>query len=155
LPLAILTAAFAQGPGQPAAPRMQPPSPPLESGALQRYLNLSDAQIDQIQIAQEEGRKEAAEKANTLGPQLREKRDALNALMARRNAGPAAVGKAMMELRGLERQQRQLGDQARNRALAVLTPEQRTKFKAIEDAASLPAATQEAMRMGLVPGTPG
>ena len=35
-----------------------------------------------------------------------------------------------------------------------MNPEQKTKFKAIQDAANLPAATREAQRLGLVPGQP-
>ena len=60
-----------------------------------------------------------------------------------------AVGKAMLEVRSIERQIRKLHESARKGVLAALTPEQRTKFKAIEDAALLPEATREAIRMGL------
>jgi Spy/CpxP family protein refolding chaperone len=140
-PLAALGACFAQG-------------PPPEGGALKAYLNLTDAQVEQMRKAGDQSRKQADEKVKALQPQLEQKRAAVRDLMAKGSSDATAVGKAVLEVQAIEKQIRKARESARTSQLAVLTPEQRTKFKAIEDAALLPQATREAMRMGLA-GAPG
>jgi Spy/CpxP family protein refolding chaperone len=135
--------------GQQNRPQQQP-----DFGALKSFLNLTDSQIRQMQQAREKAGRDAVEKEKALRPQIGEKHNALADLMDKDNADPAAVGKAMLEIRGLERQIRAAHEAARTAELSVLTPEQKTKFKAIQDAANLPAATREAQRLGLVPGPP-
>jgi Spy/CpxP family protein refolding chaperone len=129
-----------------------------EFSALKAYLNLTDAQLEQIGKAGERARKEAAEKTKALMLQIEEKRRALHELLAKGTNDPNAVGKATLEIQNLQKQAGQLHDAVRKSQLDVLTAEQRTKFKAIEEAALLPEATREAMRLGLVPrpqGQPG
>ena len=87
-------------------------------------------------------------------PQIQQQRRALEDLLDAANPDAAAVGRAMIEIRGLERQIRQAQEGVRSAGLNVLTPEQRAKFKAIEDAANLPEATRQAQRLGLVPAPP-
>lgn len=175
IPFAAMGVALAQGPApdqQPQQPRptqfqqqprmqprpqpqMQPqPQPQPDFAALKGYLNLSDAQIRRIQQAGEKARKDAADKEQSLRPQIRDKQIALGDLLDKDNADATQVGRAILEIRNLEKQIRQAREAVRSSELSVLTEEQRTKFKAIQDAANLPAATREAQRLGLVPGPP-
>ncbi len=176
IPFAVLGAALAQGPAGPPNGPMQRPQdlvalktwqahvtvpaldvmqPPQDLVALKTYLNLTDAQVRQMHQAGEQARRQADEKAKALEPQIREKRMALQDLLAKDTSDATAVGKLMLEIRGLEKQMRESRQAVRAGQLAVLTADQRTKFRAIEEAAALPQATREAMQMGLVPGAPG
>lgn len=130
------------------------PQPPPDFSALKSFLNLTDAQVRQMQQAREKAGKDAAEKEQALRPQIHEKRNALADLMEKDNPDATAVGKAMLEIRALERQIRAAHEALRNSELSLLTGEQKTKFKAIQDAANLPAATREAQMLGLLPGAP-
>ena len=131
----------------------QPPQPP-DYRALRDYLSLSDSQIRRMEQAREKARMDAAEKEKTLRPQIQEKRLALEDLLDTANPDATAVGRAMIEIRGLERQIRQAHEAVSTAELNVLTAEQRTKFKAIQDAANLPEAARQAQRIGLVPAPP-
>ncbi len=153
LSLIVCATAFAQGPQGPRNPQRQP-GPGGEFSALKNYLGLTDTQLSQIRKGHEEAARQAGEKAKAAGPQMEEKRKALEALMSKPNADPAAVGKAMLEMQAAQKQAHGPQEAVRKSFLDVLTPEQKTKFKAIQEGALLPAATQEAMRLGLVPGAP-
>ena len=134
---------------------MQPMQPqPPDYRALRDFLNLSDSQFRRMEQARENARREAGEKEKALRPQIDEKRLALEELLDNPNADAAVVGRAMLEIRGLQRQIRQAHETVRTAELNVLTPEQKTKFKAIQDAANLPEATRQAQRLGLVAGPP-
>ena len=74
--------------------------------------------------------------------------------MAKGSADPAAVGKLMIEIQGLEKQIHQVHEAARNSLLEMLTPDQKTRFQAVQDTALLPVAAREAVALGLVPGAP-
>ena len=140
-------------PGQPPQPQPQPG--PGEPRALKAYLGLSDEQLDQMRKAGEAAHKAALEKVKALQPQLEQKRMAVHELLSKTNPDAAALGKAMLEMRAVEKQIGEAHDGARKGALSVLSAEQRTKFKAIEDAALLPQATREAIMLGLTPVGPG
>jgi Spy/CpxP family protein refolding chaperone len=154
----------AQGPQNPQNPppqqqqiRPNPQPQPGQQGrpdyrALKEYLDLSDTQIRHMEQAREKARHDAEEKEKSLRPQIAEKRMAMEDLLDKPNADATAVGKAMLEIRGLERQIRQAHEAVRTAEVGVLSPEQKAKFKAIQDAANLPQATRDAQRMGLVPG---
>jgi Spy/CpxP family protein refolding chaperone len=139
---AVLGIALAQGPQ------------PADFSALKSYLNLTDAQIRQMQQAREKAAKDADEKERTVRPQIQEKRSALADLLEKDAADPTAVGRMMLDIRGLERQIRAAHEAVRTAEVNVMNPEQKAKFRAIQDAANLPAATLEAQRLGLVPGQP-
>jgi Spy/CpxP family protein refolding chaperone len=130
---------------------MQQNRPP-DYRALREYLGLSETQLRRMEMARERASREAGEKEKSLRPQIEEKRLALDELMEGSNPDATVVGRAMLEIRGLERQIRQAHERARTAELSLLTPEQRTKFKAIQDAANLPEATRQAQSLGLVPG---
>jgi Spy/CpxP family protein refolding chaperone len=146
--------------GQPGPnPGQAQPQPP-DYRALKEYLNLSDSQIRHMEQAREKARQLADEKEKTLRPQIQQKRLTLEDALDAATPDAAAVGRAMIEIRGLEKQIRQAREAARTSELDVLTPEQRTRFKAIQDAAALPEAVRQARQLGLVgpppqPGAPG
>jgi len=144
-------------PQQPRPNQQQPQpgqQPRPDYRALKEYLDLSDTQIRHMEQAREKARQDAGEKEKSLRPQIAEKRMAMEDLLDKPNADATAVGKAMLEIRGLERQIRQAHEAVRTAEVGVLSPEQKAKFKAIQDAANLPQATRDAQRMGLVPGPP-
>lgn len=156
-----------RGPGMGAGGPMQrramgpmgQPQPP-DYRALKEYLGLSDAQVRHMQQAGEKARRGADEKEKTLRPQIEQKRMALEDLLDGANPDAVAVGRAMIEIRGLEKQIREAREAVRTAELNVLTPEQRTKFKAVQDAANLPEAARQARQLGLVgppprPAVPG
>ena len=122
--------------------------------ALRTYLNLTDAQMMQLRQAGEQARRQAEEKARASETQIREKRMALEDLLARETNDAAAVGRLMLEIRALEKQTRDAWGAVRTSQLNVLTAEQKTKFRAIEEAAALPQAARDAVRLGLVQGPP-
>jgi Spy/CpxP family protein refolding chaperone len=164
IPFAVAGVVLAQGPNRP--PNQQPNRPPApggpgmpvqppDFGALKSYLNLTDVQIQKMQQAREQAGKEADEKVKTIQPQIRDKRIALEDLMEKGTNDPATVGKMMLEIHALQKQARQAQEAVRASELNVLTAEQKTRFKAIEDAATLPAATRDAARLGLVPRPQG
>ena len=175
IPFAVLGVALAQGPNR---PQNQPPNQPQnrpanqptgprgpaapgmpigqpDFGALKAYLNLTDVQIQKIQQAGEQARKDADEKMKTLQPQIRDKKIALEDLLEKGTTDATAVGKMMLEIQALQKQVRQAQEAVRNSQLNVLTAEQKARFKAIEDAATLPQATRDAARLGLVPPPQG
>ena len=131
-------------------PRPNPPQPPGPgTAALRQYLNLSGGQLDRMISARQQAQRQAEEKSRGIEAQARETHMALQALLERPASDPAAIGKAMLELRAVEKQMSELHESVRAAALAILTSEQRAKFRAIEDAALLPAATREAAALGL------
>ncbi len=162
IPLAVLTAAFSQVPArapqppQPARPA-QPNGPrPMDGdlSGLQTYLNLTDAQVSQLRQAGERARRDAEEKARTNEPQIREKRMALEDLFAKGTTDAAAVGRLMLDIRSLEKQVRDAHEAVRTSQLNILTPDQRNRFREIEEEASRPQAIREARRLGMVNGPP-
>jgi Spy/CpxP family protein refolding chaperone len=166
IPFAVLALGLAQQPNRPPNPPQAQPDPMRQGGpgglgmqnqqpdfsALKSYLNLTDAQIRQMQQAREKARKDADEKEKTVRPQIEEKQNALQDLLDKDTSDAAAVGKTMIEIHALRKQMRQAREAVRNSEINVMNAEQKTKFKAIQDAANLPAATREAARLGLVPG---
>ena len=117
VPFAVLGMAMAQGPNRAARSCAQPATAaaaaaaiqsqqpqPAEFSALKSYLNLTDAQIRQMQQAREKAAKDAEEKEKTVRPQIQEKRRALADLLEKDDADATAVGRMMLDIRGLERQ---------------------------------------------------
>ncbi|MBS1858113.1 MAG: Spy/CpxP family protein refolding chaperone [Acidobacteria bacterium] len=139
--------------GNPLPPMQGPPQAP-DYRALKDYLNLSDSQLRHMEQAREKARQEADEKEKALRPQIQQKRLALEDLLDAATPDAAAVGRALIEIRGLEKQVRQAREAVRTSELSVLTPEQKTRFKAIQDAAVLPEAARQARQLGLVEGPP-
>jgi len=150
----VLGVALAQGPG-PRARRGGPQGAASQPNydALKTYLNLTDAQVQQMQQI----RQQAASSVSALLPQIRTKRQSLRDLLTSGTADPAAVGKIVLDAYALDKQVQQARTTARTQALAVLSADQQAKLEALQDAASSGPALREAMGLGLVtpPAGPG
>jgi Spy/CpxP family protein refolding chaperone len=147
-PLAALLV-FAQGPGGGPGPQ--------SFTDVKTYLNLTDAQIQQIQAA----RQQSFDSAKTLQSQIQTKDQALRDLLDKGSTDSAAIGKAMLEINALRKQVKAVMDATQVRAVSFLSADQKTKLKALEDAAKLQPAIGQAAGLGLLqppqgaPGGPG
>jgi Spy/CpxP family protein refolding chaperone len=147
LPLVVFGAVLAQGPFGPRgmrAPRAGPQSPALDE--LKAYLNLTDAQIQSLQQA----RQQAMTGQQTVFTQVRDKHQALRDLLDKGTSDAAAVGKLMLDIRALQKQVASAMTASHTQALSFLTAEQKTKLAALEQAAKLRTAIDQAARLGLL-----
>ncbi len=137
LTFALAAAAFAQGPRRMAG---EP------SKALTEYLGLSEDQVNRLNNLN----RDAMRQGRPDREQMRERARALREQMNSANPDPAAVGRAMLEMRQSRKTAGDAMTQARQNALSVLTEEQRTKLAALETARKLQPAIGEAMRYRLL-----
>ncbi len=145
LPLAALGVALAQVSGPAAGP---PQRRAAGISELRAYLDLTDAQLEQMRQI----RTQAAEENRATATQLREQQKVLRDLLASPNPDPAAVGKQQLQVKTLREQLQNARESVRQSVLNVLTPDQKTKLAALEEAAKLRPAIAEAMRLGLIEG---
>ena len=92
---------------QPPQPQPMQPGLPIGSGeprALKAYLGLTDDQLEQMHKAGDAAHKAAIEKVKTMQPQLEQRRAALRDLLLKGSPDPKAIGKAMLEMRAVEKQ---------------------------------------------------
>ncbi len=141
LPLAALSVALAQAP---------PPAPaPGRAGGLaelKRYLNLDDAQIQQINQA----RREALQGTQPPAKQLVQAQRELREMLQSPNPDPAAIGKKTLEVQSLREQLRNSRQTVSQAVLNVLTPDQRAKLADLEQAIKLAPAARQAVQLGLI-----
>ncbi|MBI4877114.1 MAG: periplasmic heavy metal sensor [Acidobacteria bacterium] len=137
-------AVFAQGPMGPG--RMGPGGPQPKLDEVKAMLNLTDGQIVQIQAAQ----KQAMDKVSAVRTQLFEKSKALRDLRAKGSPDAAALGKLTQEIDALRKQIQDAREAGQKAAVNLLTGEQKAKLAALEAAAKLRPAIQEAMALGLL-----
>jgi Spy/CpxP family protein refolding chaperone len=122
--LAAAVAVAQRGPGG--------PGPNGGQIALARYLQLSPDQIaswKQIHTETAEAMKPLAENARGLREQLATALDAAS-------PDSVAVGKLAVSLDAVRDQMKALREESQSKRLALLTPEQKTKFEAFEAAAA-------------------
>jgi Spy/CpxP family protein refolding chaperone len=93
--------------------------------ALKKALDLTDQQIQQLTQL----RREEAQILQPLRTQIQEKNQALKEALASPNPDPSVVGNLTLELRNLRRQVQETNKMYHEKALAILTPEQRTKVE--------------------------
>jgi Spy/CpxP family protein refolding chaperone len=117
---------------------------------LQQYLGLSDTQLEQLrQILADRDR------ANqTVGQQIGEKYRELNVLLESDSNDAVRIGTLTIEIRNLQKQLNSPSDPFRRRALAVLTPEQRTKLAGLAEAQKLQSAVSQAVMLFLLEPPP-
>lgn len=150
LPLVLLSAALAQGPmgprgfGQFGPPGATPAAPRFDE--LKAYLNLTDSQVQSIQQAQQK----AMESQRTAFEQIRTKHEAVRDMLDKGTSDAAAVGKLMLEIHALRKQAEQARATIRTQLVGFLTTEQKTKLAALEQAAKLQPAIQQAILLGLL-----
>jgi Spy/CpxP family protein refolding chaperone len=119
---------------------------------LKQYLGLSDAQLEQLrQILADRDRATQA-----IYQQISAKQMELHNLMESGSNDALRIGTLTLEIRNLQKQIGSPQDSFRQRALAVLTPEQRTKLAGLDQVLKLsPAASQGVMLLLLEPPPPG
>ena len=114
--------------------------------ALKTYLNLSDAQVQQLEQVQQQNRTAG----RSVVEQLRTKQQALDTLLASSAPDPTAVGNAYLAVENLRQQLKQSRDGAHQSALAVLSAAQQAQVQALSDAEKLLPAIGEATALGLL-----
>jgi len=112
---------------------------------LKAALGLSDAQVTSLQQIRTSQR----ETISTLARQMRTKNEALRASLSSGTTAVAA-GTTLLEIEALRKQLTTVEGNVRTQALGVLTAEQRTKLKTLEDAAALQPAIRQATALGLL-----
>jgi Spy/CpxP family protein refolding chaperone len=133
----------AQGPG---GPRAQGPASMEE---LKAYLGLTDSQVELIRQATRSFR----ESTRT---QMREMAEKRRAIREQIEAGSAeATGQLASEMATLRKQIRSRQEVARGQALAALTPDQKAKLAALEEAAGRERLLRQAQAANLIAPTEG
>ena len=140
--LVCTAALMAQGP----VPRGPHAGGAGDPAALKQALGLTDAQVQQLRGL----RREQAQSFRPAMEQMRGKSQALREAMAAPNPDPAQVGQMMVELKGMREQMRTARGSLNEKALAVLTPDQKTRLKSLEEARKAAPALRQAMALGLV-----
>lgn len=118
----------------------------LDPDALKQTLGLSDAQVEQLRGL----RREQAQAARPQLEQMKEKQRALAEAMKADNPDPAVVGRLMVELKQARTAARPERAALREKALAVLTPDQKAKLAELEKALTLMPAARQAAALGLI-----
>lgn len=140
----LAAALFAQEP--PPGPRMHGMFAAGKTTAVQTYLNLTDAQIASLkQLRQSEG-----EALKPIFQQMAPMRRSLRAQQENGSADAATAAKAQQDRQALEQQIAPIRASFQQQALAVLTPEQKTKLAALQAAMALLPAIREAGALNLL-----
>ena len=129
------------GPGGPP-PVMGAPSP---EEVLKDVLGLSDAQLTQLHTLLD-SRRTAGEALRT---QLENAHKALHDAVEATTPDPAAVGNAVLAVRGLEKQLQTAGDSFKTAFEALLTADQKAKLEAIAAIQKSLAAADALHRLGV------
>ncbi len=121
---------------------------------LKKYLALTDTQLDQLrEIMQDRDRA-----AQEVYAQIQAKQVELNGLLESGSADVARMGQLTLDIHNLTRQPRAPSDQYRQRAVAVLTPDQRAKVPSLDQALKLAPTAYQAVTLNLLdspaPGGP-
>lgn len=114
--------------------------------ALKQNLGLTDQQVDQLRTL----RKEQMQSLRPQAEKMRENRRALAEAMKSANPDANQVGQLMVEQRKLAESLRAAHKDRGAGALAILTPEQQAKLKALQDAQALMPAARQATALGLI-----
>jgi Spy/CpxP family protein refolding chaperone len=113
---------------------------------VQEALGLTDGQLSQLR----QMRREQAQASRPMAEQMRGKSQALRDAMTAPNPDPAQVGQMMVELKGLREQMRAARSGLNEKALAVLTPDQKTKLTTLSEAGKAAPAVRQARTLGLL-----
>jgi hypothetical protein len=120
--------------------------PPVNE--LKSFLNLTDAQVASIQDAN----RSALQATRDLADKLRTNRQNLRSLSSQANPDSAAVGRLVIEGQSYAKQIAEGRAKARQTVLTLLSAEQKTKLKTLEEAMQLQGEIRAAQRLNLIGG---
>ncbi|MBI1896781.1 MAG: hypothetical protein HYZ57_13460 [Acidobacteria bacterium] len=131
------------GPGMPGQPGGQARQPNLND--LKAALGLSDQQVEGLIGLQRE--RQQANRSAFL--QIAERQNTLSQLLSP-SADPAALGRVLIDMENLKLQVRQNDERYEQLSRDVLTADQKTKLKTLEDALKLQPAIGQAVALQLI-----
>jgi Spy/CpxP family protein refolding chaperone len=114
--------------------------------ALKSALGLTDTQVQQLRDL----RKQQADAAKPTLDAIRAKRQSLAEAMKSATPDSAQVGQLMVDIRKLGDSLKGTRDEREAKALAILTPDQKTKLTALREAQKLMPAVAQATALGLL-----
>jgi Spy/CpxP family protein refolding chaperone len=132
---------------------VSPVSPPLVPAyaAVKQYLNLSDSQLQALEDVQKN--RAAADQA--IYKQISDKQMAINNLLASGSNDALQVGQLTLDINNLRKQVRTSSAQFRDPALAVLTPDQKSRLPGLTSAMQLQPTASQAVSLDLIDGATG
>ncbi len=131
------------GPGMPGQPGGQARQPNLDE--LKAVLGLTDQQVERLIGLQRE--RQQANRSAFL--QIAERQNTLAQLLSP-SADPAALGRVLIDMENLKLQVRQNDERYEQLSRDVLTADQKTKLKTLEDALKLQPAIGQAVALQLI-----
>jgi Spy/CpxP family protein refolding chaperone len=118
----------------------------LATGEIKAYLNLEQAQVDQlVQL-----RKDERDEMKAVFEKIAEKRTALREALQSTSPDASTLGNLMIEIQNLRKQIRETNENYHTKALAVLKEEQKTKLAELEAAAKLRPVIGQAHGLNLL-----
>ncbi|MBI5280132.1 MAG: periplasmic heavy metal sensor [Candidatus Solibacter usitatus] len=114
--------------------------------ALKQSLGLTDQQVERLRGL----RKEQMQSLRPQAEKIRDNRRALAEAMRSANPDAGQVGQLMVEQRKLAESLRGAHKDRGAGALAILTPEQQARLRALQDAQALLPAARQAAALGLI-----
>ncbi|MGC4053022.1 MAG: periplasmic heavy metal sensor [Paludibaculum sp.] len=141
---------LAQGPGGPGfrrngmGPRQMQPAGSTD--ALKQYLGLTDAQVQQLRDL----RKQQAESQRPAMEQIRDKRQQLRDAVRAASPDSALIGQLTVDIKKLTESMQANRTDLQAKAQALLTPDQKTKIAALQEAQKLMPAAGQATALGLL-----
>lgn len=131
-------------------PTMLPPEKPVYDH-LKTYLGINDAQVQQlVQIQKSRQDAEAV-----IWKQISDRQTTLSEMLKSGSTDAVRIGQMTIEINNLQKQIPLPSTQYRSSALNVLTPDQRTKLPALEQALRVAPAGFEAWQLSLIDTPPG
>jgi hypothetical protein len=128
------------------------PPPAAYFDDVKRFLGLSDAQVEELREILAEKDRQAQE----LNAQIQTKQREISQMLESGAPDALRIGTLHIEIHELRKQTSGPDNSYRQRALAVLTPEQRAKLPALDQILKLsPAANQAVLLLLLEPLPPG
>ena len=125
-----------------------PPAQAFEE--IKQYLALSDTQVNQLRSLLDERTAAAQE----IYRQIEAKQTELNVLLRSGSRDLSRIGQLTIDIHTLSTQAPPPSDQWRQKALAVLTPEQRVKLGPLDQALKLSTPAHQAVTLNLVDAPP-
>jgi Spy/CpxP family protein refolding chaperone len=137
---------FAQGPRGPHGMGGPPSDGQPDLSDVTSYLSLTSTQVQSLQSISTQQR--AAVRG--VQQQIADKQRALDTLIQKGSTDAAALGNLLIDMQNLRKQVNQSAGTYQSQALAVLTPDQKTKLNNLQAAAQLQPAIHEAGFLGLL-----